>query len=44
LRGASALVRAAGLGSGVQFVSGDTVKLHDDIGALLRGTNPSLPA
>ncbi len=41
----SALVRAAaGLGSGVQFVSGDAVKLHDDIGALLRGTNPSLPS
>lgn len=40
---ASALVRAAaGLGSGLQFVSDEAVKLSDGIGAVLRGTTPAL--
>lgn len=42
---ASAIVRAAaGIGAGLQFVTADAVKLADDIGAVLRGNNPSLPS
>lgn len=42
---ASAIVRAAaGIDAGLEFVTADAVKLTDDIGALLRGTNPGLPS
>lgn len=42
---ASAIVRtAAGLSSGLEFVSADAVKITDDIGAVLRGNNPGLPS
>lgn len=42
---AAALVRAAaGTGAGLQFVTDDAVTLQQGVGALLRGTEPGLPA